>query len=232
MEHCAQARSLNLPISTKHSVEISKSLRFRSVAYAKKFLEGVAALDRAVPFHRFKRDVGHKPGMAAGRFPQKAACAFLRLMNSVEANAQAKGLNSSSLKIVKLVANKAAIPMTGGRNRSGTKRTHLEVVVAEVERKEKKEKKVKAAVEKKDVTSAKKDTAVKAPVEKEPKPVKKQEVAEKKVEVEKPQVKVAATQSQSQNVTEPVKADIQAEEKATEKKAQTRADENKTKVQE
>jgi len=128
----ATAKANDLPISTKHSVEISRNLRYHSTSYAKQFLEGVASLRRAVPFKRFNKDRGHKAGMAAGQFPQKAAKEFLKLLHTVEANAQHKGLDAGNLKIVKILANKASIPFTGSRLRRKTKRTHLEVVVQDM----------------------------------------------------------------------------------------------------
>jgi len=130
-EHQARAKAMNIAVSTKHSIVISNFLRYKNTAFAKSFLEDVIKKRKAVPFTRFNRDTGHKRGMAAGRYPVKAAAEFLRLIKSVEANAQGKGLNTSSLKIVKILANKAAIPVTGGRQRSATKRSHIEVVVAE-----------------------------------------------------------------------------------------------------
>lgn len=130
-EHRASAKMTNLPISTRQSIEISRFLRYKNTTFAKKFLGEVALLRKAVPFIRFIQDTGHKAGMASGRYPQKAAKEFLRLIKSVEANAHAKGLDTANLKIVKLLANKASIPLTGGRIRQGTKRTHLEVVVME-----------------------------------------------------------------------------------------------------
>ena len=159
-DHFAQAKSLNLPISTKHSVEICNSLRYKRTDYAKQFLEEVIGLNRAVPFKRFNRDMGHKAGMAAGRFPQKAAQEFLSLVKSVEANAQFKGLNTSNLKITKILANKASVPATGGRHRSGTKRTNLEVEVKEVMTKDKrsnKDKKSEKKVEEKKVEEKKEE---------------------------------------------------------------------------
>ena len=144
-EHLASAKAQNIPVSTKHSVEISRHLRYKKTSFAKSFLEDVIRLKKAVPYYRFDQDLGHKAGMSAGRFPQKAAREFLRLVKSVEANAQSKGLNSSALKITKVLANKASIPLTGGRHRRGTKRTHLEIEVREIsEKKEKRE----AAVDK------------------------------------------------------------------------------------
>ena len=130
-EHTATARVLNAPISTKQSAEISNALRFHSTLFAKKYLEEVIGLNRAVPFVRSTKDMGHKAGMSSGRFPIKAAKEFLRLVKSVEANAQAKGLNAGSLKIIKLVPNKASIPQGAGRQGRGTKRTHLEIQVEE-----------------------------------------------------------------------------------------------------
>ena len=131
-EHLAVARALNLPISTKHSIEISRTLRYKTTAFAKAFLEDVIAMDRPVPFRTFNKDMGHKKGMTAGRYPEKAAREFLKLVNSVEANAQFKGLNTAQLKITKILANLASIPMSGGRSRTATKRSNIEIEVKEL----------------------------------------------------------------------------------------------------
>ncbi len=133
----AVARATSLPISMKFSVEISKYVRYKNTVVAKRLLEEVLTFHRAIPFRTFNRDLGHKPGMAAGRYPIKAVKEFLDLIRSVEANAQHKGLNTAHLKIVKVLANKAPIPMTGGRRREKTKRTHLEIHVKEMAAKEK-----------------------------------------------------------------------------------------------
>lgn len=144
-EQIAKARCLNLPISTKQSVELSRSLRYKNTGWAKEYLEEVILLKKAVPSYRYTKDLGHKPGMSAGRFPQKAAKEFLQLIKSVEANAQFKGLNINNLKIIKIVANKAAIPQSGGRMRYATKRTHVEIEVRErINKEAKKEEKNKS----------------------------------------------------------------------------------------
>jgi len=130
-EHSASALMRNVPISWKQGIEISNALRFHSVKYAKEYLQEVAALQRPVSFTRYWRDVGHKPGMAAGRYPQKAANYFLRLVKSAEANAQVKGLNTASLKIVKLITNRAPKAPSAGRRRHTARRSHLEIAVAE-----------------------------------------------------------------------------------------------------
>lgn len=140
-EHLAKASAQSLPLSTKHCIEVCRYLKYKNTLQAKKILTEVIALKKVVPFKRFKHNIGHKPGLAAGRFPQKAARQILRLIKSAEANAQFKGLNTSCLKITKLLANRAAIPLTGRRHRTSTKRTNLEIEVREAkEKKETKEK--------------------------------------------------------------------------------------------
>ena len=196
-EHVAKARITNLPISTKHSVEISRHLRYKKTSFAKQFLAKVVAQETPVPFRKFYRDVGHKKGnVAAGRFPQKAAQEFIRLVKSVEANAQDKGLDTANLKITKILANKASVPFMGGRRRRGTKRTHLEIEVKEGAKKEKKvaKKAPKADAKKQDTKKAEpaqKQDAPKADVKKDiptPKePVAKVEEVKKEAEAEAPQ---------------------------------------------
>ncbi len=147
--HSAKARLTNLSVSTKHSIEISKYLRYKKVSAAKVFLENVVLLKSAVPFKTHNMDMGHKRGIGPGRYPTKAAKEFLTLLKSVESNAQDKGLNTDNLKISKLIANKASIPMTGGRHRQATKRTHLEVEVIEGKEKKKSVKPAKKKAESK-----------------------------------------------------------------------------------
>ncbi len=206
--HTALAKATSLPISTKHGIEISKFLRFKTTTFAKEYLEAVVAKKKAIPFKTHNRDVGHKPGpMAAGRYPVKAAKEFLRLIKSVEANAQDRGLNTGVLKISKLLANKASIPMTGGRHRQGTKRTHLEIEVVEGKAPVKKEKKVV----KKEAPKVEKKEEVKA----EPKPVAKEEP---KVEAKpEPAKEEPKTEAKPEPKVE-TKAEVKAEEKPVEKK--------------
>lgn len=142
-EHSARASADNVFISSKHSVEICRLVRYKTTSQAKKILEEVIALKRAVPFKRYKRNVGHKPGMAAGRFPQKAAKEILRLVKAVEANAQFKGLNTADLKITKLIANRASHPVTGGRHRTIARRTNLEIEATETKEEKGKKKEEK-----------------------------------------------------------------------------------------
>jgi len=133
-ENMAFAVGKNLSISMKQSVEICSACRGKSTAAAKRFLAQVIIKKKAVPMKRFNRDTGHKPGIAAGRYPVTAAKMIMSLIESAESNERAKGLGSD-LYIVYMVAHKASSPWHFGRlRRRKMKRTHVEVVLAEQEK--------------------------------------------------------------------------------------------------
>lgn len=135
----ARAVGRDLPISMKHSVEICSFIRGKNIQLAKQLLEEVIALKRAVPYMRFNQDLGHKKGMASGRFPQKTAKEILKVLESVEINAQFKGMNTSRLRIAHIVTHFASRPLHSGRHRGRKmKRTHVEVIVQEYNVKEQK----------------------------------------------------------------------------------------------
>ena len=94
----AKASGMSLPISTKQSIEICNFIRNKTLEKAKAILERVLEKKEAIPFKRFGSDTGHKRGaIGAGRYPQKTAKEILKVLDSVEANAQAKGLIFLSL---------------------------------------------------------------------------------------------------------------------------------------
>jgi large subunit ribosomal protein L22 len=131
-ELMARAVGRHLAISSKQSIEICSRIRNKHIKKAKLMLTDAIKMKRAIPYTRFNGDVGHKPGMAAGRFPVKSATQILALIKSAEANAQVKGLNTANLYIVHVNAQRAARPMHQGRQRgTATKRTHVELVLQE-----------------------------------------------------------------------------------------------------
>jgi len=166
-ERMSRALGRDLAISTKQAIEICNYLRHRKTGQAKMFLDGAIEKTHAIPFKRFTNGLGHKPGkMAAGRYPVKSSRAFLKLIESVEANAQTKGFNTGDLEIIHLCAHKAARPVHHGRHQGREfKRTHVELVVTEVveseSKKGKKAAKVKAKtnVEEKSSEELKSDIA-------------------------------------------------------------------------
>jgi large subunit ribosomal protein L22 len=142
-EHIAKAVGRSLPISTKHCIEVCSFIRKKPLKLAKEMLNRVIKKEMAVPFRRFT-EIGHKPGkgIASGRYPEKAAGQILDLLDSVEANAQFKGLNTSNLFIEHICAHRAGNQMHYGRRGRMMKKTSIEVIVREskLEQKENKNK--------------------------------------------------------------------------------------------
>lgn len=134
----AKALGKNLPISTRQAIEICSFIRGKTTDETKNILTKVINKEVAIPFKRFNKNVGHKKGkIAAGRYPKKASLHILRLVKQIEANAQNKGL-LTPLTIRQIIANKASTPLHYGRkSRTKMKRTHIEIVVEEAQKKEK-----------------------------------------------------------------------------------------------
>ncbi|MFC1801114.1 50S ribosomal protein L22 [Nanoarchaeota archaeon] len=141
----------DLSISTKHSVEVCRALRGKNLQKAKEFLRDVIEKKAAVPYRRYNDDLGHKKGkVGPGRYPIKTCKAILGLLESVETNAQFKGLNTSFLEVVHICAHLASRPWHFGRKtREKMKRSHVEIIVKEGKRPEaKKEEKKKTETKK------------------------------------------------------------------------------------
>ncbi|MBI4152893.1 50S ribosomal protein L22 [Candidatus Woesearchaeota archaeon] len=144
----AKAVGRDLPISIKNSVEVCRFIRGKSVLMAKGILRDTIALKRAIPYRRYTWDLGHKKGMASGRFPIKTSSGILQVLESAEANAQFKGMNTARLFVAHIAAHKASAPMRGGRKRGqSAKRAHIEVILQEHEGDAKKEMKRSKAKE-------------------------------------------------------------------------------------
>lgn len=128
-----KSKSLSLPISTKHSVELARAIKGMRLNDAYVFLDDVIALKRAVAFRKYISDRGHKKGgIGPGRFPVKTAENFKKALKSAESNAVAKGLDTDSLFIYHIAADKAASRIKAGRHGGRTgKNTNLEIVLME-----------------------------------------------------------------------------------------------------
>ncbi len=141
-EGFARAKANELPISPKHAIEIANFIRFMRTDAAIDYLNQVVEKKKAIPFKRFNRNVAHRRGLQgwdAGRFPQKAAQEFIRLLESVGKNAEYSGLDTTKLKIVHVSANRGRrfegyFPRAMGRATPKRRETvNLEVIVKEVE---------------------------------------------------------------------------------------------------
>ncbi|MCB9362454.1 50S ribosomal protein L22 [Candidatus Woesearchaeota archaeon] len=182
-ENMVRACAVDVSISPKQAIEICNHLKGKTVAYAKKALEGVLKETYAMPMRRYNRGgTGHRTGIGPGRYPMKAAGVILKLVKSAESNAQYKGLNTEGLKIVHFCAQRGQQRMHYGRQRGVMKRAHVELVVEEaIVKKPSSKKAAKKAPKKEETVIGQKAAPAKEPVTKnEEAPVKeKAQVAEK-----------------------------------------------------
>ena len=132
MSKAVTAKGLNLPISTKDTIEISNAIRGKPVARAKAILNDVISEKVPIKYRRFTNGVGHKPGIGSGRCPVNASKSILKILNSAEANAQVAGLDVKMLIIQAIIPNRASRGYHFGRHRGmQTKSTNVEIVLGE-----------------------------------------------------------------------------------------------------
>lgn len=127
-------------ISHKHAREVAVAIKGMKIDKARDFLQDVAHLRRAVPFRRYKEQVGHKsdPSIMSGRYPKKTAIEFIKALDNLESNAEYKGMDLDRLKIVNATVHKGVkikrfIPRAFGRaTPKNNILTHVELVAQEV----------------------------------------------------------------------------------------------------
>jgi len=142
-ERTAKVAGRELRISPKHASEICRAIKGMKLEKAKTFLEQVITKKTPVPFHRHKKKVAHRHGMQkfyAGRYPVKAADKILKLLQGAEANAEFKGLDVESLRIIHASAYsglKIQNYVERAHGRSSPKYeylTHVELVLEQTEK--------------------------------------------------------------------------------------------------
>jgi large subunit ribosomal protein L22 len=127
-------------ISHKHAREAATAIKGLTIEKARDYMLAVIAKERAIPFRRYKNQVGHRtdPGVMSGRYPQKAVQEVLKLLDNLESNAEYKGMDMDRLKIVNATAQKGVIierfiPRAQGRaTAKNDVMTHLELVAQEI----------------------------------------------------------------------------------------------------
>lgn len=125
-----KAKGESLPISFKKAVEFCRLLQGKRLSLAYKIIEEVKSMKVAVPFRRYNASVAHKKNIGPGRFPVKTAIELEKILKNAEKNAVAKGLDSASLEILHISADKGPTTYKPARHRGRVaKRTHIEVVL-------------------------------------------------------------------------------------------------------
>ena len=118
----ARAYGRDLNVSPKSGRNVAKAIKGMPVGRAKQFLQDVADLKTPVPFTVRKRKIAHRrgQGFGPGKYPVKVCEHFLKVLESAEANAEYKGLDTETLVITHASAyqgqvQKAYIPRAQGR---------------------------------------------------------------------------------------------------------------------
>lgn len=141
-DHTARAMLRERKMSHKHSIEIARELKGRTVGDAIEYLEAVRDGEEAVPFKRHNKGSGHRAnldGWDAGKFPNKASEAFLELLHNAVNNAENQGFDGESMEIAHCAAHKVDEiegfqPRAMGRATSwNTPLVDVELIIEEVE---------------------------------------------------------------------------------------------------
>ena len=139
LEKSARAYGYELHCSQKDSMNIAHALRGMSIEAAKKYLEDIIAMKRALPaiYHKKKRE--HQKRIGPGSFPEKAARYVLKVVKNAENNAEYKGFDVDKMKITHISAYqgriiKGIMPRAHGRATDKNETTtDVEIILEEVE---------------------------------------------------------------------------------------------------
>ncbi len=135
----AKAYGYELHCSPKDSMNLAYAIKGMNAEKAKKYLNEIIEMKRALPtvFHKKKR--AHKKGIGPGSYPKKAAKYMLKILENAENNAEYKGFDVESMKIIHISAYKGRIirgimPRAYGRaTDKNTSTTNIEIILEEAE---------------------------------------------------------------------------------------------------
>lgn len=105
-EKSAKSLRKNCNISLKDAVNIAHNLKGMNLDKGEQLLKDVLEKKRPIKYFRYLDSVSHRKGYGPGRYPVRAVKQFVSLIENVKANAEFKGLDTDSLKISLITANK------------------------------------------------------------------------------------------------------------------------------
>lgn len=95
-------------LSPKWSREVCAAIKGMRLQEARRLLEDVVNKKRMIPYRRYRKlRAHHSQTKGPGGYPVKVAKSILKLLNSLEANAEFKGLDTDRLVLVHAEAHKA-----------------------------------------------------------------------------------------------------------------------------
>jgi len=94
-------------LSPKWSREVCRAIIGLTIPEARNLMEDVIEMKRMIPYRRYKRKrAHHAQTRGPGGYPVKVARLMLKLLESLEANADFKGLDPDEVVIVHAAAHK------------------------------------------------------------------------------------------------------------------------------
>jgi ribosomal protein L22 len=120
-------RGLGIPISSKQAFAICKFIKYKEVGHAIKELEEILLHKKALPM---KGEIPHRrgKGMMSGRYPKNALNEFVKLLKSLNSNANVNEISNPIIS--EAFANFASRPY-GKFGRIRKKRTNVLIVATE-----------------------------------------------------------------------------------------------------
>ena len=130
--------AFNLPISTKHAIELCSFIKGKNINKVKTKLNLVIEEKFVIKLTRFDKKRAHKKGhLGPGFYPKKASKHFLNLLNTLEGNAKNLGFDVEKLFIQSAIANKASLSWHYSRHRGRRmKRSHVTIFAAQEKNKQ------------------------------------------------------------------------------------------------
>ncbi len=138
----AKAIKKNANASVKYSTEIIRELKGKKLKRAKEFLQNIITKKEFLPLKKYNKKVAHRKGNSksntkTGRYPEKTTRIFLSLLESAEANADYKGLNTENMFVKHGFASKGYTRVShqpkgkiAGKSRE-RKSAHIEIILQE-----------------------------------------------------------------------------------------------------
>lgn len=120
-DRSAKASAREVDISKKAAREICNTIKGMTIHNCIEYLEAVIEKKAAVPFKRYKKNVGHKSNISKwgpGRYPEKAAKEILKVVRNLENNAENNQLQLDRCKITH------AVTLLGSRQKGIFHRAH------------------------------------------------------------------------------------------------------------
>jgi len=109
-ENAVKASAREVDISPKWAREVCRAIQGLTIGEARRLLEDVAEMKRMVPYRRYNRKrAHHAASKGPGGFPTRVARLVLKLLDSLEANADFKGLDTDKTRIASAVAHKGRV---------------------------------------------------------------------------------------------------------------------------